>query len=156
MHSTKVSAIPEGYNTVTPYLIIDGAAKAIEFYQHVFGASELMRMDAPGGRVGHAELKIGDSKIMLADECPEMNASSPKKHGGSPVTLHLYVENVDAVAEKAVKAGATLTGEITDKFYGDRSGSLEDPFGHVWHIATHIEDVTPEETQKRAEKLFSQ
>lgn len=155
MNHSKVSAIPKGYNTITPYLIVDNAAKAIEFYKQVFGAQELMRMEGPDGKVYHAELKFGDSKIMLADECPEMQAFSPKKHQGSPIGIHLYVEDVDAIAKQAINAGAKLTREIQDQFYGDRSGSLEDPFGHSWYIATHIEDVSEEETRRRGEQMYN-
>lgn len=142
--------IPEGYHSVTPYLYLSDAARAIEFYKSVFGATEIMRMDAPGGKIGHAEIKIGDSHVMLADECPDMDARSPQSCGGSPVGLLLYIENVDAVAEQAVAAGAKLLSPLEDKFYGDRMGKIEDPFGHIWAIATHTEDVSPEEMQKRA------
>ena len=148
--SDKVKPIPEGYNSVTPYLIVDGAAQAIEFYRQAFGATETFRMDGPEGRIGHAELKIGDSHIMLADEHPEMGARGPKTVGGSPISLLLYVEDVDAVVGRAVEAGAKLTRPVADQFYGDRTGGLEDPFGHAWYVATHIEDVAPEELKKRA------
>jgi len=148
--SDKVKPIPEGYNSVTPYLIVDGAAGAIEFYKQAFGATETFRMDGPEGKVGHAELKIGDSHIMLADEHPEMGARGPKTVGGSPISLLLYVEDVDAVVGRAVEAGAKLTRPVADQFYGDRTGGLEDPFGHAWYVATHVEDVTSEEMQKRA------
>jgi PhnB protein len=154
-HADKVSPIPEGYRTITPYLIIDGAAKAIDFYKKAFGAKVVMRMDSPNGKVGHAELIFGDSKIMLGDECPEMEAFSPKKHNGSPVGIHLYVEDVDATVKRAVEAGAKITREVEDQFYGDRTGSLEDPFGHSWYVATHIEDVSEEETKRRAAELFN-
>jgi len=147
----KTKPIPDGYPALTPYLIIDGAAAAIGFYQQVFGATERMRMEAPGGKVGHAELLIRGSLIMLADEFPEMDARGPQSIGGSPVGLHVYVEDVDAVVAGAVAAGATLKQPVETKFYGDRSGSFVDPFGHVWHIATHVEDVSPEEMQRRAE-----
>jgi PhnB protein len=145
-----VNPIPEGYPRVTPYLIVDGAAEAIDFYKSVLGANERMRMDAPEGKVGHAELEIGDSVIMLADEHPEMNAHGPKTIGGSPVSLHVYVEDVDAVFERAIGSGAEARGPIEDKFYGDRTGSFEDPFGHQWHVATHVEDISEEEMSKRA------
>ena len=144
-----VNPIPDGYRRVTPYLIVDGAAAAIDFYSSVFGATERMRMDGPEGRVGHAELEIGDSVIMLADEHPEMNASGPRSTGGTPVSLHLYVEDVDSVFERAVEAGAKPLRPVEDQFYGDRLGSLEDPFGHHWSVATHVEDVSPEEMSKR-------
>ena len=141
--------IPEGYHSVTPYLYMSDATRAIEFYKEAFGATEIMRMDAPGGKIGHAELKIGDSHIMLGDECPEMDARSPQTVGGSPVGLLLYVEDVDAVTERAVAAGAKLLEPVEDKFYGDRMGKLQDPSGHIWAIATHKEDVSPEEMEKR-------
>ena len=141
--------IPDGYPRVTPYLIVDGASAAIDFYRDVLGATERMRMPAPGDKVGHAELDIGDSLVMLADEAPEMNATGPKTVGGSPVTLHVYVEDVDAVFARALEAGATERQAVEDKFYGDRSGQFEDPFGHTWSIASHVEDVSAEEMEKR-------
>lgn len=141
--------IPEGYYSITPYLHIKDAARAIEFYKQVFGATEVLRMDEPGGRIGHAEIKIGDSHLMLADEHPEMDIRGPQSYGGTSVALLLYVEDVDALAERAVAAGAKLLSPLEDKFYGDRMGQLEDPFGHIWAIATHMEDVSPEELQKR-------
>jgi PhnB protein len=147
---SKPKPIPEGYHTATPYLIIKDAAKAIEFYKKAFGAKEMMRMSQPDGRIGHAEIKIGDSPIMLADEFPEMGARSPQSLGGSPVSILLYVEDVDAFAKQAVTAGTKVVRPVKDQFYGDRSGSFEDPFGHQWHIATHVEDVAPEEMHKRA------
>ncbi|HUK82177.1 MAG TPA: VOC family protein [Verrucomicrobiae bacterium] len=146
----NVKAIPEGYHSVTPYLIIKRAADAIEFYKKALGATELMRMPQPDGRIGHAELKIGDSHVMLADEFPEKNIRGPKSLGGSPVTIHLYVEDVDAVAMRAVAAGAKELMPVTDQFYGDRAGKFEDPFGHLWYISTHKEDLSPEEIAKRA------
>jgi PhnB protein len=145
-----VKPIPEGHHTVTPYLIIKGAAEAIEFYKRAFDAKEAMRMAQPDGRVGHAELAIGDSRIMLADEFPEMGARSPKTLGGSPVSLHLYVEDVDALAARATAAGIKVLRPVQDQFYGDRTGSFEDPYGHLWHIATHKEDVPMEELRRRA------
>ena len=147
--TAKVKPIPEGYHTVTPYLIVNDGARAIEFYRKAFGARELYRMD-DHGKIGHAEMQIGDSRIMLADEYPEMGARSPKSVGGSPVSIMLYVEHVDSFVKNAVAAGGKLMRPIEDKFYGDRSGSVEDPFGHTWHITTHIEDVSPEELKKRA------
>jgi len=150
----NVKAIPEGYRSVTPYLIVSGAAKAIEFYKNVFGASEIMRMAAPSGKVGHAEIKIGDSAIMLADEHPEMGARSPQSIGGSPVSLMLYIEDVDAVFARALGAGAKQLRPVEDKFYGDRSGTLSDPFGHTWTVGTHKEDVPPEEMKRRAAAAF--
>ena len=148
--TTKVKLIPEGYHTVTPYLIVHDAARAIDFYKQAFGATELFRMAGPDGRVGHAEIKIGDSPIMLADEHPEMGARSPKSIGGSPISIMVYVENVDAVFNQAVAAGAKVVRPVENKFYGDRIGGLEDPFGYQWYISTHIEDVPPEELKKRA------
>lgn len=147
--ANKVKPIPEGYHTVTPYLIVHDAARALDFYKRAFGATELFRYDRDG-KVGHAEIRIGDSPIMLADEHPEMGAHSPQKLGGSPITILLYVEDVDALVAQALAAGGTLQRPVEDKFYGDRSGSVQDPFGHVWHIATHKEDVTPEEMERRA------
>ena len=147
--------IPEGYPRVTPYLIVDGASAAIDFYTSVLGATERMRMSAPDDRVGHAELEIGDSVIMLADESPEMDARSPRTVGGTPVSLHVYVEDADSTFERAIGAGATALQQVEDKFYGDRSGSFEDPFGHRWHVATHVEDVPPGEMQKRAAAAMS-
>jgi PhnB protein len=145
-----VKPIPEGYHSVTPYLIIEGAGEAIAFYAKAFGAKELFRFPTPDGKIGHAELKIGDSPIMLADAYPAMGYNSPKSLGGSPVSLMIYVENVDTVFNQAVQAGATVKEALSDKFYGDRSGSLIDPFGHVWHVSTHKEDVSMEEMEKRA------
>lgn len=145
----KVQAIPKGYNSVTPYLIVNDATHAIDFYKQAFGAKEVMRMEKNDGRIGHAELKIGDSKIMLADEYPDMGARSPRAFGGSPVTLHLYVANVDKIAQQAIAAGGKLIRPVENMFYGDRCGTVEDPYGHKWHISTHIEDVTPREMKKR-------
>jgi PhnB protein len=148
--TSSVKPIPDGYHTITPYICVNDAANAIEFYKKAFGATELMRLADPSGRIGHAEIKIGDSHLMLADEFPEMNFRSPQSLGGSPVTIHLYVEDVDAIADQAVAAGAKLVKEVKDQFYGDRSGTVEDPFGHVWYIATHKEDVSLEEINKHA------
>jgi PhnB protein len=142
--------IPDDYPRVSPYLIVDGAGAAIEFYCSVLGATERARMPGPDGRVGHAELEIGDAVIMLADEYPEMDACAPPRIGGTPVTLHVYVEDVDAVFERALAAGARALRPVEDRFYGDRSGQFEDPFGHRWNVATHVEDVPPEEMSKRA------
>jgi PhnB protein len=149
----NVKPVPDGYHTATPYLIVDGGAIAIDFYQRAFGAKEIMRVSAPGGKVGHAEIKIGDSVIMLADEAPEMDARSPKFHRGSPVSILLYVEDVDKQFAQAVAAGGTATRPVADQFYGDRSGSLKDPFGHTWHLSTHKEDVSPEEIKKRMDAM---
>jgi PhnB protein len=139
---------PEGYHSITPYLIVKGGAKAIDFYRRAFGAEEIMRME-DNGRIGHAELKIGDSIIMLADEYLEMGHKSPQTLGGSAIQLLVYVPNVDAAFEQAVKAGAKLKRPVADQFYGDRMGGLEDPFGHEWYLATHVEDVAPEEMKRR-------
>jgi len=146
----KVQAIPEGYRSVTPYLIVKGAARAIEFYQRAFGAKELMRLDGPKGRIGHAEVMIGDSRIMLADEHPEMGAFAPQLEGRQPISLYVYVSDVDATIGRAIEAGGELTEPVQDKFYGDRSGAFTDPFGHSWYVSTHIEDVSPDEMKRRA------
>jgi PhnB protein len=143
--------IPDGYHTATPYLICQGAAQAIDYYKKALGASEVMRFAAPDGKIGHAEIKIGDSIIMLADEYPDMGFKSPKAFGGTPVSIMLYVTDVDARFNQAVAAGATVLRPVKDQFYGDRSGTLVDPFGHVWTIGTHKEDLTPEEVHQRAE-----
>ncbi|HKS95634.1 MAG TPA: VOC family protein [Terriglobia bacterium] len=145
-----VKPIPDGYHTVTPYLIVKGAANAIAFYKKAFGATELLRMPDPSGKIGHAEIKIGDSPIMLADEFPERGILSPQSIGGSPVSILLYVENVDAVFNQAVAAGAKVTRPLQDQFYGDRMGGLTDPYGHQWYVATRTENVAPEEMKKRA------
>ena len=150
-----VKPIPEGYPRVTPYLMVDGASAAIDFYTTVLGATERMRMSAPEDKVGHAELEIGNSVIMLADESPQMDARSPRTVGGTPVSLHVYVEDADATFERALEAGAKMLQPVEDKFYGDRSGSFEDPFGHRWHVATHVEDVPPDEMEKRAAAAMS-
>jgi PhnB protein len=144
-----VRPIPEGYPRVTPYLAIDGASAAIDFYTTVLDAKERMRMPGPEGKVGHAELEIGESIIMLADEFPDMGNLGPKSIGGSPVSIMVYVEDVDATFAKALKAGATEKQAVENKFYGDRAGSFEDPWGHLWHVASHVEDVSPEEMERR-------
>ena len=146
-------SMPDNYPRVTPYLAIDGAGAAIEFYEKAFGATERMRLDAPGGKIGHAEIEIEGGLIMLADAHPEMNFRSPKTFGGSSVTIHIYVADVDALCARATAAGVTVVRPVADQFYGDRSCQLRDPFGHTWSFATHIEDVSPEEMQKRAAKL---
>jgi PhnB protein len=148
--TAKVKPIPDGYHTVTPYLIIKGAAGALEFYKKAFGATELYRMQQPDGRIGHAEIRIGDSRVMLADEVPEMGFRSPQSLGASSVSILLYVEDVDAMACKAAAAGAKVIRPVQDQFYGDRSGTFTDPYGHVWTIATHKEDVSAEEINRRA------
>jgi PhnB protein len=144
-----VKPIPEGYPQVTPYLHVSGAAAAIEFYQSVLGAQERMRMPAPEGKLGHAELQLGESIIMLADEFPDMDVRGPRTVGGTPVTLHVYVDDVDAVFDAALAAGAISLRPVENQFYGDRTGQFEDPFGHRWSVATHVEDVPPEEMEKR-------
>jgi PhnB protein len=149
----SVKPIPEGCHAVTPYLIVQDAAAAIDFYKKAFGATEVIRMAAPGGPVMHAELKIDGSSIMLAEEYPQVGAKSPKSYGGSPVSILLYVEDVDARVSQAVAAGARVVRPVKDQFYGDRSGVLEDPYGHAWSLATHIEDVTPEEIGNRFEAI---
>jgi PhnB protein len=139
-----------------PYLIVDGAAEAIDFYVEILGATERMRMPGPDERVGHAELEVGESVIMLADESPEMGARGPRSVGGSPVTIHVYVDDVDDAFERALRAGAKALQPVEDRFYGDRVGQLEDPFGHHWSLATHVEDVPPEEMSKRAAEFMGQ
>jgi len=151
-----VKPIPDGYAAVTPYLVIQGAGAAIEYYKKVFGATERMRMDAPGGMIGHAEITVGSSVIMLADESPDMGFRGPKTFGGTPVSLMLYVPNVDEVFKRAVDAGAKQLRPVENQFYGDRMGTLEDPFGHVWSIGTHVEDVAPEEMSRRAQEKMKQ
>jgi len=151
----KVPAIPKGYHSITPYLIVHQAKQAIQFYKDVFNAKEILRMEHPkSGKVTHAELKIGDAKVMLADVCPQMDARSPRDLGGSPVGIHLYIKNVDAVVERAVAAGAKLLRPIENMFYGDRSGALEDPYGHKWYVSTHIENVSMAKTKKRAAEWY--
>jgi PhnB protein len=150
-----VQPIPEGYKTVSPYLAVDDAEKAIEYYRKAFGAEETVRMNAPDGRIGHAELKIGDSHIMLSDPFPQSSTKPPTELGGSSVSVFMYVEDVDAVVQKAVDQGATVTMEVEDQFWGDRFGSITDPFGHNWSIATHIEDLTPEEIEERGKAAMA-
>jgi len=145
----KVLPIPKGYNTITPYLIVNGALDAIAFYKKALGAKMVMCMNQGKKKVSHAELQIGDTKIMLADEFPEMGAHGPKSYDGSAISIHLYVKNVDATVKKAVSSGAKLLRPVEDQFYGDRSGAVVDPFGHVWYVATHVEDVSPKEMKKR-------
>jgi PhnB protein len=146
----KVNFIPKGYHTATPYLIADNAAAAIDFYKNAFGAVEVFRMQEPGGKVGHAEIRIGDSHIMLADEYPDIGALSPKHYGGTPVSMLVYVEDVDATFAQAVASGATVLRPVKDQFYGDRSGVVQDPFGHKWVLATHIRDVSSAEMEAAA------
>jgi PhnB protein len=149
-----VKPIPEGYHSVTPYLIVKGAARALEFYKKAFNATELVRMEGPGGTIGHAEFQIGNSRIMMADEFPDMGARSPETIGGSPVGLCIYTEDVDALFKQALAAGGKQERPVVDQFYGDRSGTLRDPFGHQWTLATHKEDVSPEEMTRRMEKAM--
>jgi PhnB protein len=147
--------IPEGYHTVTPYLAVDDATEAIEYYTKAFGAKERVRMETPDGKVGHAELEIGDSLVMLSDPFPQASTKPPNELGGTSVSVFLYVEDVDAVVKQAVDAGATVTMEVADQFWGDRFGSVKDPFGHLWSIATHVEDVPPEEMAERAKAAMA-
>ena len=151
-----VRPIPDGYQAVTPYLIVDGAAQALEFYKQVFGATEQMRMAAPDGRIGHAEMRIGDSVVMLADEVPDMGYRGPKAYGGSALSLMVYVDDVDATFRRALAAGAVERRAVQNQFYGDRSGTLEDPFGHTWTVSTHVEDLSQEEMAKRSEQAMKQ
>jgi PhnB protein len=153
--ATKPRPIPEGYHTLTPYLAVDDAALAIDFYKRAFGAKERVRMDAPGGKIGHAELEIGDSQVMLADPFPQASTRPPKELGGTSASVFMYVEDVDAVVSQAVEAGATVTMEVADQFWGDRFGTVTDPFGHVWSIATHVEDVAPEEIAERGKAAMA-
>jgi PhnB protein len=154
--ANKAQAIPKGYHTVTPSLFVVGAAKAIEFYKKALGAEELMRFPGPDGAIMHAEIKIGDSIIMLADEMPEQGGRSPKSIGGTPVSFFVYRENVDAEWKRALDAGAKVLVPLADQFWGDRTGCLEDPFGHQWWLAQHLQDLTPEELQRNAEAFFAQ
>ena len=154
--ATKSQAIPKGYHTVTPSLFVAGAAKAIDFYKKALGAEEVMRFPAPDGTIMHAKLRIGDSIIMLADEMPDQGGRGPKSIGGTPVSFFVYGENVDAAWKRAVDAGAKPVVPLADQFWGDRTGCLEDPFGHQWWLAQHVQDLTPEEIKKNAESFFSQ
>ena len=151
-----VSPIPEGYHTVTPYLIVKDAAAAIEFYKKALGAVELFRMEAPGGKIGHAEIRIGDSPVMLADEYPDMGYKGPESLGGTSVSLMVYVADVDKVYRQAIAAGGKELRPLQNQFYGDRSGTLSDPFGHMWTISSHVEDVSEEEMAKRAEAAMKE
>ncbi len=151
-----VKPIPDGYHSITPYLMIKGASEAIEFYKRAFGATEIFRLSHPNGQIGHAEIKIGDSSIMLADPCEQGAFRTPQSLGGSSVALHVYVKNVDAQFAQALSAGAKAIKPVFDQFYGDRTGTLQDPFGHIWFLATHKEDIAPEEISRRAEALFQQ
>jgi PhnB protein len=150
-----VKPIPEGYHTLAPYLAVENADQAIDYYKNAFGAKERVRMEAPGGAIGHAELEIGDSVVMLSDPFPPASTKPPKELGGSSVGVFMYVEDVDAVVKQAVDAGATVLMEVADQFWGDRFGTVQDPFGHTWSIATHVEDVTPEEIAERAKAAMA-
>jgi PhnB protein len=150
-----VKPIPEGYHTLTPYIEIENAGEAIEFYKRAFGATEQVRMDAPGGRIGHAELEIGDSLLMLADPFPQSSIRTPKAVGGTTVNLFMYVEDADAVVQQAVDSGATVTRPVENMFWGDRFGIVTDPYGHTWSIATHVEDVSPEEMEERSKAAMA-
>jgi PhnB protein len=154
--TARLPHVPEGYHTLTPYLIVDGAARAIDFYKKAFGAIEAMRLDGIGGKIGHAEIVIGQSRIMLADEHPEMDARGPKALGGSPVTLHLYVDDADAWMARALAAGATLKRPIADQFYGDRMGGVTDPFGYTWWLAMRKETLPAEELRRRSAALLEE
>jgi PhnB protein len=151
-----VQPVPEGYHTVTPYLAVDDAQEAIDFYERAFGAKERLRMAAPDGKVAHAELEIGDALVMLSDPFPQFSAKPPKELGGNSANVMLYVENVDELVQQAVDAGATVSAPVEDQFWGDRYGSVTDPFGHTWLVATHVEDVPPEEVAERAKTAFAQ
>jgi PhnB protein len=154
--ANKAQAVPKGYHTVTPSLFVTGAAKAIEFYKKALGAEELMRFPGPGGAIMHAEIKIGDSIVMLADEMPEQGGRSPRSIGGTPVSFFVYREDVESAWKRAVDAGAKVLVPLADQFWGDRTGCLEDPFGHQWWLAQHVQDLTPAEIQKNAEAFFAQ
>jgi PhnB protein len=151
----SVKPIPEGYRTITPYLAVEDAAEAIDYYKKAFGAKERGRMEAPGGKIGHAELEIGDSLVMLSDALPQFSTRPPTELGGTSVSVLMYVEDVDAVVKQAVDAGGTVTVEVADQFWGDRFGTVQDPFGHLWSIATHVEDVPPEEMAERAQAAMA-
>jgi PhnB protein len=148
----KIRSIPQGHHSITPYLIVSDANGALEYYHNAFGSEELMRLHTPSGKVAHAEIKIGNSVIMVADEFPQMNVFSPLHFGGTPVTMVLYVENVDGIFQQAIAAGGKIYRHLENQVYGDRSGMVVDPYGHIWSIATHVEDVTPEEMKKRLAK----
>lgn len=154
--TSNVKAIPEGYHSITPFLVVKNCADAIEFYKKAFDAEERYRMNMPDGKVGHAELKIGDSVLMLADEFPEMKFLSPKSIGGSPVSMYVYVQDVDTMFNNAVTAGGIVLDGVKDQFWGDRHGRLEDPYGHLWSIATHKKDLSPDEMKRAAEAAFAE
>jgi PhnB protein len=150
-----VKPIPDGYHSVTPYLAVEDAAAAIDYYKKVFGAKERVRMDAPGGKIGHAELEIGDALVMLSDALPQFSTRAPTELGATTVGIFLYVDDVDTVVKGAVDAGATVLMEVADQFWGDRFGTVQDPFGHLWSVATHVEDVPPEEIEERAKAAMA-
>jgi PhnB protein len=152
--SAKVTPIPQGHRTVEPYLAVKDGARALDFYKRAFGATEVYKLFLPDGRLGHAEIRLGECIVMLSDEFPEYGGKTPQTLGGTPVSIHLYVDDVDAFFKKALAAGAVERKPVMDQFYGDRSGQLEDPFGHLWWVATHKEDIAPEELQKRVQALF--
>ena len=156
MAATKAKAIPDGYSGAIPSLAIKDAAKALDFYKKAFGAKEIMRMGEPGGKIGHAEIKIGEAVVMLADEFPEFGNLSPQSIGGTPVSLMVYVEDVDGFVNKAVATGAKILRPVENQFWGDRTSLLEDPFGHKWYFATHVEDVAPDEMKKRSDEFMKQ
>lgn len=153
---TQVSAIPEGYHSITPYLIVKNAKEALEFYKRAFNAREIFRMETPQGMIGHCEFEIGDSRLMMADEFPQMGSTAPSEHQGRAFSLLIYVQNVDEVFNRAVEAGAKVIRPLQNEFYGDRMGTLQDPFGHNWHLGQHIEEVSPEEMKKRADKMWNE
>ena len=152
--SKKVLPIPNGYHSITPYLIVNQRVKAIEFYKKAFGAKEMFRVEREGGKIGHAELRIGDARIMLADVCPEKGGRSPEECNGTSISIYLYIKNVDDVVKRAISAGAILDKPVESMFWGDRCGVLKDPYGHLWCVSTHVEDVTPAQVKKRATELF--
>lgn len=156
MSTHRVKPIPDGYTAVTPYLTVKGAARAIEFYKNAFGAEETMRVPGPDGKLMHAEMRIGGAVVMLHDEAPQWKAFGPQTIGDTASSIMLYVDDVDAVIDRALQAGATQTMEVADQFYGDRCGGLKDPFGHKWTVATHVEDVSAEEIERRMAQLFQQ
>jgi PhnB protein len=151
----EVKAIPDGYHSVTPYLVVQGAAQAIDFYRRAFGAQEIMRMDGPGGKLTHAEIRIGDSVIMLSDEMPGATVRSPQSVGGTTASIFVYLEDVDSVFKRAEAAGAKVVMPLANQIWGDRYGTLADPFGHVWSLATHVEDVAPEEISRRMREFMA-
>lgn len=150
----QLNSVPKGYHTITPYLIVQDAARALEFYKRAFGAKEIFRMETPDGKIGHCELEIGDSKVMMADEMPQMNATAPGAARGNSFSLLIYTENVDLLFKRAIEAGAKVLRPLKNEFYGDRMGTLQDPFNHIWNLGQHVEDVSPEEMKRRADELW--